>query len=64
MKGMVLLTGKMEVTYKGEDIKIMKVGYFTYGLATKPQSAKCLIKEPCILYIGFGEPVDAFAIED
>jgi len=61
---MVLLTGKMEVTYKGEDSKIMKVGDFAYGPAKKPHSAKCLSKDPCILYIGFGEPVDAFAIEE
>ena len=61
---MVLLTGKMEVTYKNEKTIIMDVGDFAYGPAKKPHSAKCLSKDPCILYIGFGEPVDAFAIEE
>ena len=61
---MVLLTGKLEVTYKNEKSRIMKVGDFAYGPAKKPHSAKCLSKDPCILYIGFGEPVDAFAIEE
>jgi len=61
---MVLLTGKMEVTYKGETAKVMHVGDFAFGPAKKPHSAKCLSKAPCILYIGFGEPVDAFAIEE
>lgn len=61
---MVLLTGKLEVKYKNEESSIMKVGDFAYGPAKKPHSAKCLSKEPCILYIGFGEPVDAFANEE
>lgn len=61
---MVLLTGKMEVTYEGEATQTMTVGDYAYGPAKKPHTAKCLSKDPCILYIGFGEPVDAFAIEE
>lgn len=61
---MVLLSGKMTVTYKGEQTNTMKVGDFAYGPARKPHTAECVSKDPCILYIGFGDPVDAFAIED
>lgn len=61
---MILLTGKMEVTYKNEKSITMNVGDFAFGPAKKPHSAKCVSKDPCILYIGFGAPVDAFAIEE
>jgi quercetin dioxygenase-like cupin family protein len=61
---MVLLTGKMTVTYKGEKTQTMKIGDFAYGPAKKPHSAECISKDPCILYIGFGAPLDAFAIEE
>lgn len=61
---MVLLAGKLEVTYKGESTQKMNVGDFAYGPAKKPHTARCVSKNPCILYIGFGEPVDAFAIEE
>ena len=61
---MVLLSGKMEVTYKGESTSTMKLGNYAFGPAKKPHTAKCVSKDPCVLYIGFNEPVDAFAIED
>ena len=61
---MVLLTGKMEVTYKGESTQTLNVGDYAYGPAKKPHTAKCLSKKPCILFIGFTDPLDAFAIED
>jgi quercetin dioxygenase-like cupin family protein len=61
---MVLLSGKMEVTYKGEKTSMMKLGNYAFGPAKKPHTAKCVSKEPCVLFIGFNEPVDAFAIED
>ena len=61
---MVLLTGKMEVTYKGEKKQTLEVGNYAYGPAKKPHTAKCISKDPCILFIGFGEPLDAFAIEE
>ena len=61
---MVLLTGKMEVTYKGESTQTLNVGDYAYGPAKKPHTAKCISKKPCILFIGFGDPLDAFAIEE
>ena len=61
---MVLLTGKMQVTYKGESTQTLNVGDYAYGPAKKPHTAKCISKDPCILFIGFGAPLDAFAIEE
>lgn len=61
---MVLLTGKMEVTYKGESTQTLKVGDYAYGPAKKSHTAKCISKDPCILFIGFGDPLDAFAVEE
>ena len=61
---MVLLSGKLEVTYKGEETSTMKLGNYAFGPAKKPHTAKCVSKDPCVLYIGFNEPVDAFAIEE
>lgn len=61
---MVLLSGKLEVKYEGENSATMKLGNYAFGPAKKPHTAKCVSKEPCILYIGFNEPVDAFAVEE
>ena len=61
---MILLAGKLEVTYEGEPKKTMKAGNYAFGPAKKPHVAKCVSKDPCLLYVGFVEPVDAFAIED
>ena len=61
---MVLLSGEMEVTYKGEETVTLKLGNYAFGPAKKPHVAKCVSKDPCVLYIGFNEPVDAFAIEE
>ena len=61
---MILLEGKLEVTYEGEPKRVMKAGNYAFGPAKKPHVAKCVSKDPCLLYVGFVQPVDAFAIED
>lgn len=58
---MVLISGEMEVTYEGEETQSLKSGTYAYGPAKKPHSAKCKDSGPCILFIGFNEPVDAFS---
>lgn len=58
---MVLISGEMEVTYEGEDTQTLKPGNYAYGPARKPHTAKCKDSGPCILFIAFTEPVDAFA---
>jgi quercetin dioxygenase-like cupin family protein len=59
---MVLISGEMEVTYKGEQPQTLKEGTYAYGPANKPHSAKCG-DSPCVLFIAFIEPVDAVPVE-
>lgn len=61
---MILLAGELEVTYEGEEKKTMKTGNYAFGPAKKPHTAKCVSKKPCVLFVGFVEPVDAFAVQD
>ncbi|MFD1095911.1 cupin domain-containing protein [Salegentibacter chungangensis] len=61
---MLLVSGTMEVTYEGEQTRTLKKGSFAYGPAKKKHSAKCLNDGPCVLYIAFEEPLDAFATKD
>jgi len=61
---MVLLSGKMEVNYEGEQTSTLKLGNYAFGPAKKPHTAKCVSKDPCVLFIGFNQPVDAFAVEE
>jgi quercetin dioxygenase-like cupin family protein len=61
---MILLDGELEVTYAGESKRVMKKGNYAYGPAKKPHTAKCVSKKPCVLFVGFVEPVDAFAVEE
>lgn len=60
---MVLLTGKMTVTYEGEKGGLLYPGRYAYGPAKKPHTAYCHPGESCILFIAFENPVDAFEIE-
>ena len=57
---MILVSGELRVTYEGEKEQIMKVGSYAFGPSTKPHTAKCGDKDPCILFIAFEEPLDAF----
>lgn len=59
---MILLSGELEITYENETTQIMKVGSYGYGPSKKPHTAKCGNSEPCIIFIAFENPVDAFAI--
>lgn len=59
---MVLVAGKMDVTYEGEKVVRLKPGMFAYGPAGKPHSATCHKgKDPCVLFIAFEAPLDAMA---
>lgn len=57
---MILISGELSVTYEGEKEQIMKVGSYAFGPAAKPHTAKCGSKDPCVLFIAFEEPLDAF----
>lgn len=58
---MVLVAGELEVTYQGEKPQTLRVGSYAFGPAGKPHSAKCG-DSPCVLFIGFEEPLDAFPV--
>lgn len=61
---MVLVSGEMEVTYEGEGVQKMEMGTYAYGPAKKPHSAKCGDAGPCVLFIAFEEPLDAYAVKE
>ena len=58
---MILLKGELEVTYEGEDTRTLKAGHYAYGPEKKPHDARCNDEGPCLLYVAFIKPVDAFA---
>ena len=59
---MVLISGKMEVNYEGQSPKVIRTGMYAYGPPEKPHTASCLSDDPCILFIAFNKPVDAFPV--
>lgn len=56
---MVLVSGKLDVTYEGEKTKTLTSGMYAYGPANKPHGAVCAKGAPCVLFIAFEEPLDA-----
>lgn len=60
---MVLVSGQLEVTYQGQDPVLIHKGDYAYGPADLPHDGYCRSEEPCILYIGFIEPMDAIPVE-
>ena len=57
---MVLVSGEMEVNYEGQEPAIIETNMYAYGPSEKPHSASCISEEPCVLFIAFSKPVDAF----
>ena len=57
---MVLVSGKLEVTYDGQQPTTLEPGAYAYGPAKLPHEATCASTEPCVLMIAFELPVDAF----
>ena len=58
----VLLSGEMSVRYDGQSKALLWPGTYAYGPAGVAHSATCLSKEPCVLFIGFIQPVDAIPV--
>lgn len=57
---MVLVSGELEVQYEGQEPELFSAGTYAYGPPEKPHTAACLSDEPCVLFIAFNKPVDAF----
>ena len=60
---MILISGELDVTYEGEQTRKMLQGSYGYGPAKKPHTAKCGDSGPCVLFIAFEEPLDAYVVE-
>ena len=57
---MVLVSGEMTVRYEGQAPVTLKPGTYAYGPAQIAHSATCAKGDPCVLFIAFELPVDAF----
>lgn len=60
---MILVAGKLQVTYEGQKKTDMTPGTYAYGPAKRPHSAYCASSSPCILFIAFESPLDAVPVE-
>jgi quercetin dioxygenase-like cupin family protein len=60
---MVLVAGELHVSYEGQPTVILKPGAYAYGPAKLAHGGSCVSATPCVLFIAFESPVDAFAGE-
>jgi quercetin dioxygenase-like cupin family protein len=60
---MVLVSGTLSVTYDGQPTSVLEPGSYAYGPAKLPHEGTCAAGDPCVLFIAFESPVDAFAVE-
>jgi quercetin dioxygenase-like cupin family protein len=54
----VLVSGELEVRYRGQDSVTLKAGDYAYGPAGVPHLGRCRSETPCTLFIAFERPVD------
>ncbi len=59
---MVLVSGKMVVTYDNQKSETLEVGTYAYGPSKRPHTAYCEKGDSCVLFIAFEEPLDAFEV--
>lgn len=57
----VLVKGKFSVTFEGGKQAMTSPGAYTHIPGGMPHTARCEGSEPCVIFIGFEKPVDAFA---
>lgn len=60
---MILVSGKLHVTYEGQKMTTMTPGTYAYGPAKRAHAADCVSSTPCILFIAFESPLDAVPVE-
>lgn len=58
---MILVTGELQVTYKGQSPATLTVGSYAFGPAKLAHKASCISADPCTLFIAFESAVDAHA---
>ena len=57
---MVLVSGRMQVAYAGQEPVVMTAGTYAYGPPLREHHASCVSDGDCVLFIAFEGPVDAF----
>lgn len=60
---MVLVAGRMEVVYEGQEPVLVEAGTYAYGPPQLAHHATCVSDEDCVLFIAFDAPVDAIPTE-
>jgi len=60
---MILVSGQLEVKYRGAPAATLKPGNYAYGPASLPHRATCVGTEQCHLFVAFEGPVDVMAVE-
>jgi quercetin dioxygenase-like cupin family protein len=55
----VLVSGRLRVTYEGQAPVTLTPGMYAYGPAKLAHDASCAAGDPCVLFIAFESPVDA-----
>lgn len=60
---MILVSGELRVSYKGQAPATLKAGSYAYGPAQLPHSASCTSATPCVLFIAFEQPVDLIPVK-
>ncbi|MEN8200617.1 MAG: cupin domain-containing protein [Thermodesulfobacteriota bacterium] len=59
---MVLVSGRLRVSYDNQETEILEPATYAYGPAKLPHTAFCEKGEPCVLFIAFEDPIDAFEV--
>ncbi len=59
---MILVSGKLIVTYDNQTSELLETGMYAYGPSKLPHTAYCEKGDPCVLFIAFEEPLDAFEV--
>lgn len=60
---MILISGKLHVTYEGHKPSVLRAGSYAYGPAKAKHEARCANAGPCVLFIAFESPIDAVLAE-
>ncbi|CAN7477423.1 cupin domain-containing protein [Massilia sp. LjRoot122] len=59
---MILVAGKLNLRYEGQEMAVLRAGSYAYGPAKMPHSAACASRTSCVLFIAFESPVDITAV--
>ncbi len=59
---MILVAGEMHINFVGQEKIVLKPGNYAYSPAKLRHDAICVSETPCILFIAFELPVDAFPV--